>query len=415
MHTQPPRTLKRLLRTYGPDLIHDPRRTEALLRDLCGQHTREIFVLVNAQRQRIPEELLAAPKWMPRQALYTRLSQQLQTKLALTDRAADWAVVTWAAALGLEEEAAPAALRWLPPGVRAFFAPRERHSRRRKRQNAPTGVQSRDVQSPGAQSNEEPTHKRRPRRAAPRGLPAEVEGTRAGLPWMLPEWDAMDWRAALPWAALITASLTLLGVIYWMARTPLLPSAAEAPAAAVSPTTDVAAQPAVLVVGPDAARLADQPGAYLRATLNLPTLARVSAEGVYLRTVPTTTGNVPIKTLRLNDGVEVVSFSDDGAWAQISQPQPGWVNTSFLFFQSQDDAHATIQLGVEYGRSPAYITEVRAAPRADAAVIASLAANTRLVRVAGTPDAAGAWVQIVEPTLGWLPTRDFIAEQSIAE
>ena len=85
MHAQPPRTLKSLLKQYGQELIDDPRRTEALLRDLCGQHTREIFVLVNAQKQRVPSDLLAAPAWMPRQATYSRLSKLLQTKLALTE------------------------------------------------------------------------------------------------------------------------------------------------------------------------------------------------------------------------------------------------------------------------------------------------------------------------------------------
>lgn len=134
MHQQPPRTLKRLLKQYGQELIDDPRRTEALLRDLCGQHTREIFVLVNAQKQRVPSELRTAPTWMPRQAVYTRLSRMLQTKLAITEDAADWAVLSWAAALDLDALPKGETWSWLPTsacGKRSgFFA---RHGFRRVR------------------------------------------------------------------------------------------------------------------------------------------------------------------------------------------------------------------------------------------------------------------------------------------
>ena len=118
MHAQPPRTLKRLLKQYGQELIDDPRRTEALLRDLCGQHTREIFVLVNAQKQHVPNDLIAAPAWMPRQATYSRLSRLLQTKLALTEDAANWAVAAWAAALELDALPKGDGWSWLPDQLR---------------------------------------------------------------------------------------------------------------------------------------------------------------------------------------------------------------------------------------------------------------------------------------------------------
>src|SRR5687768_17612941 len=135
MHAQPTRTLKRLLKQYGQELIDDPRRTEALLRDHCGQHTREIFVLVNAQKQRVPSELRAAPAWMPRQAVYTRLSRMLQTKLALTEDAADWAVTAWAAALDIDSLPKGEAWSWLPHQLRAPAPASSRKSRSKKRQN----------------------------------------------------------------------------------------------------------------------------------------------------------------------------------------------------------------------------------------------------------------------------------------
>ncbi len=101
MKNQPRRVLKELIERYGVELAADPRRTEALLNDLCGQYRREIFVLVNAQRQNVPAELLAAPAWMPRSAVWERLSRRLQDKLALAEDAAEWAVESWAGALSL--------------------------------------------------------------------------------------------------------------------------------------------------------------------------------------------------------------------------------------------------------------------------------------------------------------------------
>src|SRR5687768_9988851 len=142
MHAQPTRTLKRLLKQYGQELIDDPRRTEALLRDHCGQHTREIFVLVNAQKQRVPSELLAAPAWMPRQATYSRLSRILQSKLALTEDAANWAVAAWAAALELEALPKGDAWSWLPGKARTPPPNSGRKPRGKKRQNTPSSVQS---------------------------------------------------------------------------------------------------------------------------------------------------------------------------------------------------------------------------------------------------------------------------------
>jgi len=53
-------TLRDLIRRFGYSLTEDPARCEALLRDLCGTHQREINVLVGALRQRVAEELLGA-------------------------------------------------------------------------------------------------------------------------------------------------------------------------------------------------------------------------------------------------------------------------------------------------------------------------------------------------------------------
>ncbi len=115
MKSEPRRVLQQLIERYGVELAQDPRRTEALLNDLCGEYRREIFVLVNAQRQNVPAELLAAPAWMPHAAVWSRLSRRLQDKLALAPDAADWAVETWAEALSLTQPPARPRLFHSPP------------------------------------------------------------------------------------------------------------------------------------------------------------------------------------------------------------------------------------------------------------------------------------------------------------
>src|SRR5690606_27747880 len=107
---------RQLIRHHGPALCADSKRVEAFLQDLCGQYYREIFVLVHAQEQGVPEELLSAGSLAGEQALWQRLSRRLQERLALTAEAAHWAVESWALALGV----APLRYRY-PRPLRLFI------------------------------------------------------------------------------------------------------------------------------------------------------------------------------------------------------------------------------------------------------------------------------------------------------
>src|ERR1019366_7675822 len=51
--------LRQIVITYGLEICEDPRRVEALLRDLAAGYRREIAVLVGAVREGVPAELLA--------------------------------------------------------------------------------------------------------------------------------------------------------------------------------------------------------------------------------------------------------------------------------------------------------------------------------------------------------------------
>jgi hypothetical protein len=100
-----PRTiLKDLVRCYGLSLIGDALRTEGLLRDTCGEHPREIFVLVHALRQQIPADLLACRQSLPLPVLKGILARRLEDELSYSEQASRWAVESWAEALGLPGE-----------------------------------------------------------------------------------------------------------------------------------------------------------------------------------------------------------------------------------------------------------------------------------------------------------------------
>lgn len=97
-----PRTVLRdLVNRYGISLATDPLRTEGLLRDTCGTYHREIFVLVNAVRQKVPADLLAPRHSLSLGLLQDFLAKRLSDELSLSGDASHWAVESWTDALGL--------------------------------------------------------------------------------------------------------------------------------------------------------------------------------------------------------------------------------------------------------------------------------------------------------------------------
>ena len=100
MNDEPRQKLRELLSEYGRSLCNDPNRCEALLKDYCGTHKREIFVLVSALRKKVTDDLLKSSAEVPQELLLARLRKRLEVELAMTDEAAHWAVDSWALALG---------------------------------------------------------------------------------------------------------------------------------------------------------------------------------------------------------------------------------------------------------------------------------------------------------------------------
>ncbi len=93
----PRKTLSRLLADYGLDLLDDPARVNALLADLSGEFDGERFLLVHALRDGIPADLLSQKRGST--ASERRLTKRLQKRYSISDKAAQWAVASWSAAL----------------------------------------------------------------------------------------------------------------------------------------------------------------------------------------------------------------------------------------------------------------------------------------------------------------------------
>lgn len=99
--------LREIVQKHGRPPLTDPRLCESLLKDYCGQHKKEIFVLVCAVREQVAADLLTSAESMPREMLHTLLVKRLHNNLALTEEASRWAVESWSLALdGLPHDGA---------------------------------------------------------------------------------------------------------------------------------------------------------------------------------------------------------------------------------------------------------------------------------------------------------------------
>ena len=97
--------LARLVALYGIAIAHDANRCEGLLRDTCPECSREIFVLVHAVRQHVPEDLLTPRHSLPLALTEAFLVKRLEDELGFSGEVARWAVAAWAEALGRADPA----------------------------------------------------------------------------------------------------------------------------------------------------------------------------------------------------------------------------------------------------------------------------------------------------------------------
>ena len=175
MNDAPRQTLRELIARHGQSLCSDARRCEGLLRDHCGEHRREVNLLVSALRERVPLDLLAAQGSVPRGLLLTRLARRLEDQMSVTAEAARWAVDSWALALGVATD--------------AEVAEREREYARAEPRTPPPataddarkGTQG-QPQAPRTAPAPQPQQKARPPRQPPPARPPQPTQAPAPLP-----------------------------------------------------------------------------------------------------------------------------------------------------------------------------------------------------------------------------------------
>ena len=101
MNDGPRQKLQFLIAQYGRSLCDDPKRCDAMLKDLCPECKREIAVLIGALRENVAKDLLAQSAMLPMEALTPKLTKRLYDHLGIAEEFAQWAVESWAFALGL--------------------------------------------------------------------------------------------------------------------------------------------------------------------------------------------------------------------------------------------------------------------------------------------------------------------------
>jgi hypothetical protein len=352
MRDEPRRILCQLLILYGPELHADPRRTEALLRDHCPQYGREIFVLVNAQKQRIPAELLAAPKWMPQGALHSQLARRLEQSLAFTSEASAWAVAAWSDALRLNPARTDRIWVWL-------------------KQHA--------------------------------ALPGTLRGRRR---WEL-NWPRIQWRVFPHSGVQLLDSVPALRTVLRVLAVPLRWGWAQRRRLARRPVqvTGVALLCALIVMAstdeyrPRASSVADSAPQLLTTLYPLPRTAWVYAGPLTVRRSPSLEG-APLGLLVEGQEVLVVGYTPDGEWSQIQAPSPGWVNNQFLHFRSPETPYLERRLALQEAEVAATRLNVRAGPGLEYEVWSELHAGQQVTIIATSRD--GAWYEIALPLHGWV-------------
>ena len=93
--------LQEVINTYGADIFEDPGRLEGLLRDQCGQYKREIRLLISTLKEGVVNDLRLGKGSTPVELLVPQLCKKIEENLLLSPEAAEWAVKSWAVALGL--------------------------------------------------------------------------------------------------------------------------------------------------------------------------------------------------------------------------------------------------------------------------------------------------------------------------
>lgn len=101
LNEYPRQQLQKLITQFGHAVCDDPKRCEAILRDLCPEYRRETNLLVAALKEKAVADLLKSSAAIPSSLQINQLAQRLHDNLGIAEHFALWAIESWALALGL--------------------------------------------------------------------------------------------------------------------------------------------------------------------------------------------------------------------------------------------------------------------------------------------------------------------------
>lgn len=101
LNEHPRQQLRLIITQYGQTVCHDAKRCEALLRDYCPEHKRELNLLIAALKEGVPQQLLKASPHVGIEFTLKTLTAQLHDNLGTAEHFAYWAVETWALSLNV--------------------------------------------------------------------------------------------------------------------------------------------------------------------------------------------------------------------------------------------------------------------------------------------------------------------------
>jgi formylglycine-generating enzyme required for sulfatase activity len=101
LNDHPRKQLQIIITQIGHSICEEPKRCEAMLRDFCPEHKREVNLLVTALKEKVAHDLLNRPALMPLETTLKNLSQRLQDNHGTAEHFADWAVESWALSLNM--------------------------------------------------------------------------------------------------------------------------------------------------------------------------------------------------------------------------------------------------------------------------------------------------------------------------
>lgn len=88
--------LRKIVAAHGYSVFREHRRVESILRDLCAPYRWEVSALTSALNEGVASDLLDWQDTFATEIMLARLTIRLQSNRGLTEKAAKWAVETWA-------------------------------------------------------------------------------------------------------------------------------------------------------------------------------------------------------------------------------------------------------------------------------------------------------------------------------